>query len=257
MKTTQVGTLRVVAYADKSEAGKAAANETANEIIRLAALQDEIGVIFATGASQLETLRYLRERADVPWEKVIGFHMDEYVGLLPEHRASFRGYLRKELPQQATMKHFYELDATAMPLEVSCEIYARELKRANPQICLLGIGENGHIAFNDPWEADFNDPRDVKLVRLDDPCREQQQAEGWFDQLEDVPDEALSLTIPALMRVPKLVASVPGARKRAIVKKVLEVQISTECPATILRTHPNATLYLDCESSGEIASLLH
>jgi glucosamine-6-phosphate deaminase len=256
LKRSQLGTLRIESYVDNCGLGNAAADKAANEILRLARDRDSFGVIFATGASQLETLRHLRERADLPWHKIIGFHMDEYVGMTPDHRASFRGYLRKELPQ-SKMKAFYELDGTSSNPDEAAERYAARLREVNPSLCLLGIGENGHLAFNDPWEADFADPRDVRLVNLDDPCREQQYAEGWFDSFTDVPLRALTLTIPPIMRVPMLVASVPGERKAAIVKKVFEAPITPDCPATILRTHPNATLYLDTESSAGITSLLH
>ena len=154
------------------------------------------------------------------------------------------------------MKEFFEIDGTAPDPGKACKEYAALLRAANPQLCLLGIGENGHLAFNDPGVADFDDPLDVKVVRLDSVCRQQQAAEGWFRSLEDVPERAMTVTIPALFRVPKLIASVPGPRKAGIIRRTLEDSISTACPATLLRTHPNATVYLDRESSAEVMDLL-
>ena len=123
-------------------------------------------------------------------------------------------------------------------------------------MCLLGIGENGHLAFNDPGEANFEDPKDVKIVKLDSVCRQQQVEEGWFADLQEVPGRALTLTIPTLFRVPTLIISVPGRRKARIVRRTLEDTITTACPATILRTHRNATLYLDKEAASELNGAL-
>jgi glucosamine-6-phosphate deaminase len=150
---------------------------------------------------------------------------------------------------------FFEVDGTASDPERACQTYADTLRSANPQLCLLGIGENGHLAFNDPPVADFNDPLDMKIVELDDVCRQQQAAEGWFKSFQDVPSHAMTLTIPTLFRVPKLILSVPGPRKAKIIRRTLEEPISTACPATILRTHPDATIYLDRESAAELEGL--
>ncbi|MHB1023934.1 MAG: 6-phosphogluconolactonase, partial [Acidobacteriaceae bacterium] len=172
-----------------------------------------------------------------------------------DHPASFRGYLRKRLTSRVALKEFNEIDGSVSDLDQLCRDYMNKLRLANPQLCLLGIGENGHLAFNDPPVADFNDPLDVKLVELDAECRQQQLAEGWFKSLEEIPNRAVTLTIPALLRVPRLIVSVPGPRKAKIVRRALVESISTDCPATILRTHPNATLYLDAESSAQIEDL--
>jgi glucosamine-6-phosphate deaminase len=179
--------------------------------------------------------------------------MDEYIGLDENHRASFRHYLRNELTSRVHMREFTGVNGNADPATVCLE-YAAKLRAANPQLCLLGIGENGHIAFNEPDQANFKDPIDVKVVTLDAACRQQQLAEGWFDSLDEVPAQAISLTIPTLFRVPKLILSIPGPRKAHIVKRSLTEPISTDCPATILRTHPDATAYLDAESGAELES---
>jgi len=183
---------------------------------------------------------------------VAGFHMDEYVGLAADHPASFRRYLRENLTSRTHLAEFHEIDGTVPDPERMCREYAATLRQRDPQLCLLGIGENGHLAFNDPAEADFSDPVDMKIVTLDTMCRQQQVAEGWFSSLEDVPPRAMTLTVPTLLRVPKLIASVPGNRKALIVRRTLEEPISTACPATIFRTHPDVTMYLDPESGAEL-----
>jgi glucosamine-6-phosphate deaminase len=249
----EVENLKIEVYPTRKEAGFAAAKAVEQELKRLAQKKLEtIGVIFATGASQLEMLRALVEIPGLPWERICGFHMDEYVGIAPDHRASFRQYLRNELTQHVRMRRFYDVDGNAADLEKSCQHYADALDAAHPQLCLLGIGENGHLAFNDPGVADFNDPYDMKVVALDDECKQQQVAEGWFDSIAEVPAQAMTLTIPALLRVPKLIVSVPGLRKAKMVNRALHEAISTACPATILREHSDATVYLDEESASEL-----
>lgn len=244
--------LKVEVYSSREEAGAAAAKAIAAEIRRLSEGAGPAGVIFATGASQLATLRSLTSLPGLPWQNIEGFHMDEYVGISREHRASFRRYMKEELTDKVAMHAFHGIDGNASSAQQECIRYAEALRRSRPQLCLLGIGENGHLAFNDPGVADFEDPFDVKIVDLDDECKQQQVAEGWFDTPEDVPGQAITLTIPALLRVPKLIVSVPGPRKARIVKRTLHDAISTACPATALRHHPDATVYLDAESAGEL-----
>lgn len=252
VRNLQVGTLRVEIHPSREAAGEAAARAAAQSLRDLASRSPAFGVIFATGASQLATLQALTSMPDLPWSRVAGFHMDEYVGIPPDHPASFRRYLRENLTERVTLGSFHEIDGTQPDLESVCDAYVRLLRANDPQLCLLGIGENGHLAFNDPAEADFADPRDMKLVRLDTQCRQQQVAEGWFPHVDAVPQQALTLTIPALLRVSKLIASVPGPRKAHIVKRTLEEPISTACPATIFRTHRDVTVYLDRDSAAEL-----
>jgi glucosamine-6-phosphate deaminase len=233
--------------------GAAAAAHAAGVIRRLAEEHPVVPVIFATGASQLDTLRALVALTGIPWDRVVGFHMDEYVGISSGHPASFRRYMHDELAGKVPMREFHNVEGDAADPEQECERYARLLRRYSPLLCLAGIGENGHLAFNDPPVADFSDPRDAKVVTLDRECREQQVAEGWFPTIDAVPTRAITLTIPTLFRVPELILSVPGERKAAIVARTLREEISTKCPATILRTHPNAHLYLDGESAQLVA----
>jgi glucosamine-6-phosphate deaminase len=255
IKHLKIGTLKVEIHPNRKAAGTAAAHAIAQTLRHVNYRGAGIGVIFAAAASQLDTLQALIGIEGLPWDQVQGFHMDEYIGIGADHPASFRHFLRENLTQQIHMKDFFEIDGSTQNPGQVCREYAKQLNAANPELCLLGIGENGHLAFNDPPEANFNDPLDVKIVRLDSSCRQQQVAEGWFKSIEEVPESAVTLTIPALLRVPKLIASVPGSRKAKIMRLVLEAPISTECPATILRTHPDATVYLDAESASELGGV--
>jgi glucosamine-6-phosphate deaminase len=247
--------MKLMIYPSKRAAGEAAARAVAEELRRLAQLQEQIGVIFATGAAQFDTLAFLTSTPDLPWKKVRGFHLDEYVGLDENHPASFRRFLRDRLTQHVEMGAFFEMDGAAPDLKAVCRNYMKEMHVAEPQLCLLGIGENGHIAFNEPSEADFHDPLEMKIVRLDQTCRQQQAAEGWFPTWQEAPERALTLTIPTVMRVPKLIASVPGPRKANIIRRTVHEAISTACPSTFLRTHPDITVYLDTDSAAELENV--
>jgi glucosamine-6-phosphate deaminase len=254
VRSLRVEKLNVEVYESNESMGKAAANAFAERLRFLADQNETVAVIFATGASQEATLEALTSIPGLPWDKVVGFHMDEYAGLSKQHPASFRRYLWARLTDKVRMCHFYEIDGNTLNSEEVCRRYADLLQQYNPQLCLLGIGENGHLAFNDPAEADFHDPSGIKIVSLDEECRQQQVNEKWFKNLAEVPMRAITLTIPTLMRVPQLIASVPGNRKARIICRTLTEKISTRCPATILRTHPNATVYLDPDSAAELPS---
>jgi glucosamine-6-phosphate deaminase len=250
-----LGNLKLEIHPDRKGAGAAAALAAAEELRRLDKLGQDIGVIFATGASQFAMLEALTSIPGLPWHHVRGFHLDEYVGLAENHPASFRRYLRERLTQRVVMREFLEINGNADDPEEVCREYIKALRLADPQLCLLGIGENGHLAFNDPAEADFNDPLAMKVVRLDQACRQQQAAEGWFASWEEVPERALTLTIPTLFRIPKLIVSVPGSRKAQAIRRTLHDPIATDCPSTLLRTHPDVTLYLDTGSAAELNSV--
>lgn len=256
VKRFKCETLAVEIYKDSVAAGEAASQAAAQALQQLGNNGKKISVIFATGGSQVNFLHTLVETDNLPWARMQAFHMDEYVGISASHPASFCHYLNERLVQKVPIGQFSFIDGMAADPARTCNIYAEKLRSSNPQLCFLGIGENGHLAFNDPHVADFNDPVDMKVVQLDMPCREQQAAEGWFESAEQVPEFAMTLTIPTLFRVPKLIATVPGARKATIVRRTLEESISTDCPATILRTHPDATLYLDLESAAELDGIL-
>jgi glucosamine-6-phosphate deaminase len=256
VKHFQVGTMKVEIHPSRRSMGAAAALAAAEGLKESGRSREIVAIIFATGASQLETLDALTSIRDLPWNRVRGFHLDEYIGLPADHAASFRGYLRKKLTEKVHMKEFFELDGTAPDPEQVCRDYAEKLGSSDPRLCLLGIGENGHLAFNDPATADFHDPLAVKVVQLDVVCRQQQAAEGWFKTPREVPESAITITIPTLLRVPKLIVSVPGKRKAKIMQRTLRDAISTECPATILRTHPDVTVYLDLDAASDLDGLV-
>ena len=252
----QVEKLKIEIHPSREGATSAAALAAAEALKELSRSNGSIGVIVATGGSQTAMLRVLTTIPALPWDRVRVFHMDEYIGMAADHPASFRRYLRENLTLRVRLQESFEVDGTASDLERACWDYAEKLRSANPQLCLMGIGENGHLAFNDPSVADFNDPVDMKIAHLDDVCRQQQVAEGWFQSLQEVPERAMTLTIPTLFRVPKLIVSVPGPRKAKIVRRTLDEPISTSCPATILRTHPDAAIYLDEESAAELDGVI-
>jgi glucosamine-6-phosphate deaminase len=254
LRSLSAGTLQIEVHPDREAAARAATASFVHSVSQAANNAAPLGVVFATGASQLTLLDRITTSDGIPWTRIHGFHLDEYVGLPDTHRASFRNYLRRCLVSRVPMASFRELNGTSPDLDRVCQDYAEDLRACSPTICLLGIGENGHLAFNDPGIADFDDPKDVKVAELDDLCRNQQVAEGWFEQIEDVPAKATTLTIPAILRIPRLIVSVPGSRKASVVRRALTEKISVHCPATILREHPDATLYLDEESAAELAS---
>ena len=242
----RVDKLQVKAFETRDQMGRAAGQTAAEAIAKAIALQGTARVIFAAAPSQNETLATLVTDMSVDWSKVTAFHMDEYIGLSEDAPQRFACYLNERvfdrLPLAAV--HLFGLQ----PPESDCEYYANLLAEKPIDVVCLGIGENGHIAFNDPPVADFNDSQLVKIVTLDIPCRQQQVNDGCFPDIDAVPKTALTLTIPALMRGATLICTVPGPTKRKAVRATLHDEISTRCPATILRTHENCTLYLDADS---------
>jgi glucosamine-6-phosphate deaminase len=210
--------------------------------------------LFAAAPSQDETLAALVAAPDLEWTSVIAFHLDEYLGLDEDAPQSFRRYLIERLVMRVPLAEFHGLRGEAANPAAVCQNYARlmafKLEFKPPDFAALGIGENGHLAFIDPSVCDFNDPQPLKVVELEEACRQQQVNDGCFATLNDVPRRALSVTVPTMMRCKKLVLSVPGARKRAAVERTLNGPVTTACPASILRTHPDAWLYLDAESAA-------
>jgi glucosamine-6-phosphate deaminase len=249
-----VDSLRVEAFDDLSSLASTAAADAAAAIGDAVAERGAANVMLATGNSQLAFLDALAARDDVAWDHVVGFHMDEYLGMGPDHPASFRWYMRARVVERMHPGTFHELAGDAPDPEAECARYAA-LLRAHPlDVCCLGIGENGHLAFNDPDVAEFDDLRDVKIVALDETCRAQQVGEGHFAALGDVPRRALTVTIPALLRAERVLAIVPEARKADPVRRALYGPVTTACPASALRRHPGATLYLDAASASALAS---
>jgi len=232
--------------------GAAAARVVADELRRAIARDGRAVAIFASAPSQNEFLAALRTASGIDWPRVVAFHLDEYVGVSPDHPASFRRFLVDRLFAHVPVGAFHGLEGRARDLEAECDRYASLLAEHAPSLELLGIGENGHLAFVDPPMCDFAEPRDVRVVELDEPCRAQQVHDGGFARIEDVPRAGLSLTVPYLMRVPRAVAIVPGEAKRAAVAAAVSGPCTTACPASILRRHRDATLFLDEASAAGI-----
>lgn len=220
------------------------------------AIQEEgrAAAILATGNSQIRFLQQLVELGGVDWSLVTLFHMDEYLGIQADHAASFRKYMRERVESLVQPRAFHYLAGDCdLPLD-ECRRYSSLLKAQPIDLCCLGVGENGHLAFNDPHVANFEDPDDVKLVKLDDACKWQQVKEGHFSSLETVPPYAFTLTIPTLLRARHVLCLAPEKRKSQPIKNALEGPISTTCPASVLRNHAHATLLLDQDSASLLAS---
>lgn len=252
MFTAKFDLLNVRVHADRAAMGAAAAVEAGEIITRTIAEKGSARVVFACAPSQSEMLAVLRGRA-IEWPRVTAFHMDEYVGVAAEHPASFRRYLREHLLRHVHVREFHGIRGEAPDARAECARYAGLLQAAPIDLVCLGIGENGHLAFNDPPVADFSDPAAVKLVELDEPCRRQQVNDGCFSGLDAVPRHALTLTIPMLLAARALVVTVPGPRKAAAVRAALLAPVATSCPASILRTHRSAWLHLDREAAAGLA----
>lgn len=207
--------------------------------------QEWVRVIFACATSQVRFLECLLAFKDIDWARVCAFHMDEYLGLPADHAASFRRFLREKVVARVHPGSVQYLEGDASEPIAECDHYAQLLNAAPIDLCCLGIGENGHLAFNDPPVANFQDPRPVKIVKLDEACRQQQVGEGFYPNLASVPQYALTLTIPMLCRARKMICVVPDARKAVAVRDALTGPIHTACPASYLRTQPQAALYVD------------
>lgn len=233
---------------DRASLGKAAASEAAAAIRHAIGKQGSARIIAATGASQFEFLEDLTVAPDVDWEKVEMFHLDEYAGLPISHPASFRKYLLERLIQKTGIKKYHLLDGDAHPEEV-CRSVGKALSAAPIDVAFVGIGENGHLAFNDP-PADFETEEPYIIVELDEACRRQQVGEGWFKTMAEVPTRAISMTIRQILKSKNIICVVPDARKANAVHRCLEGEIGPMAPASILRTHPKATVFLDVASAG-------
>lgn len=253
MKTieSQKDNLKVKIFEDADLLGKAAAVNVAERLNATIAKKGFANLILATGASQFQFLEHLQKH-DIDWKKITVFHLDEYKGLPETHPASFRKYLKERILEKVQPKMVHYLNGDSADAEKEAARYEALLKQHPIDIACIGIGENGHIAFNDPPVADFNDPHLVKVVELDEACRKQQLGEGWFPTFNDVPTHALSLTIPAIMGCKAISCVVPDERKAGAVYNTLNADVSTNCPATVLRTHPDTILYLDKGSASKL-----
>ena len=253
MKTLQKDQLNVRILPSRLALGEAAAADIRACILRLLAKKPEIHMIFAAAPSQNETLAALTSYDNIDWTRINAFHMDEYIGLPEKYRdRSFGQYLNNHIFGQVPFRSVNRIDCTARDPEAECARYAALLEAHPIDIVVMGIGENGHIAFNDPWVADFADSHAVKVVALDLVCRRQQVNDGCFPDIDSVPTHAITLTCPTLAAAEYQFCVVPGATKAEAVRRTLRGSIGPECPATILRRLPHAALYLDSDSAARI-----
>ena len=241
--------MEIRVFDTKSELGRAAATRAAAVIADALARGGSARVIAATGASQFEFLDALTAAASVDWSRVEMFHLDEYVGIRDTHPASFRRYLRERIVERVHPKAFHFLAGDAADVAAECRRVGALLERAPVDVAFVGIGENGHLAFNDP-PADFTTEEPYLVVELDEACRKQQLGEGWFKTLDDVPRRAISMSVRQILKAREILCIVPDARKASAVRDCLDGPVSPLHPSSILQTHPRATLYLDRDSAA-------
>nr|MBQ4319219.1 glucosamine-6-phosphate deaminase [Clostridia bacterium] len=253
MKTYTFEKLTVKKADSRLEMGQIAAKDCAETLRKLLSEKETVSMIFAAAPSQNETLAALMKEEGIDWTRVIAFHMDEYVGLANDHPQSFGTYLREHVFAHLPFKAINYLNGAAADPAAECARYGKLLADNPVDIVCLGIGENGHIAFNDPGVADFNDPAPVKLAELDQVCRMQQVHDGCFATIDDVPTHAFTLTIPSLTNAKHLFCSVPASTKAEAVYRTCYEEITENCPATIMRKHAHAVMYVDPDSGVKLA----
>lgn len=244
----KVGNASVLVFDSRAAMGNAAADAIAQRIRAVAHDKGNVRIIFAAAPSQSDVLEALIRLDDIPWEQVSAFHMDDYVGLPASAPQRFANWLTSHFFSKVPLGEVHRIADTGNADDI-CHQYSQLLAKAPIDIVCLGIGVNGHIAFNDPPVADFNDPVSVKTVRLDQICRQQQVDDKCFASIDQVPAQAITLTVPTLMAAASLFCVVPGAHKRAAVKAALEGPVVTDCPASILKTHSDCTVFLDPEAN--------
>jgi glucosamine-6-phosphate deaminase len=246
--------MRKLIFETKQQLGKAAAKAAADQIKNAIETKGFANIILATGASQFETLAELVNAEGIDWSKVTMFHLDEYIGLGPDHPASFRKYLQQRFVDKVSaLKAVYFVNGDAADPQAECDRLNRIIADHPIDLALVGIGENGHLAFNDP-PADFDTDRPYIIVSLDENCRKQQLGEGWFEKLNDVPTRAISMSIPQIIKSSCIIASVPDQRKARAVKDALEGPVTNTCPASILQNHPNCKIFLDHDSASLLST---
>ena len=249
MKTMKVDKLQVEIYENRTLMGEAAAKAIKSKIAELLSTKPQINMIFAAAPSQNDVLKALVEDSSIEWNRVNAYHMDEYIGLDKDAPQGFGNFLKTHIFGLVPFKSVNYIDITATNPDAEAERYGKLLDENPTDIVVMGIGENGHIAFNDPPVADFQDTKTVKPVKLDEICRQQQVNDGCFASIDKVPTHAITLTVPTLVRAPYLFCIVPAPTKAKAVYETLNGSIDEHCPASILRLQENAVLYLDNESS--------
>jgi glucosamine-6-phosphate deaminase len=241
--------MRIRIFGDNSSLARAAAQQAATAIRKAVSENGSARIVVATGASQFEFLDQLTAIPDIDWTKVEVFHLDEYVGLPMTHPGSFRKMLLDRVVQKTGVARYHLINGDSADPLATVRESSRQIMAAPVDIAFIGIGENGHIAFNDP-PADFTTEDPYILVNLDKPCRQQQVGEGWFSKLADVPKQAISMSVGQILKAKEIVAVVPESRKAKAVKAALEGEVTPNVPASILRRHSNLALYLDDDSAA-------
>ena len=252
VKKFQVDDLTVHIYDRPTTLTEAAAKIAQNYLITLLTKQSQATVILATGNSQLKFLEALIALGGIDWSRVVFFHLDEYLGINPQHPASFRYYLHKNVEKKVNAAAFHYIVGDCDQPLVECDRYTQLLQAQPIDLCFLGIGENGHLAFNEPSVASFDETRQITLVKLEPITRQPQVSAGYFSTIEDVPQYAFTLTIPQICGSAKILCLAPEKRKATAVKNMLQLPVSTTCPASILRKFAQATLFLDTDSASEL-----
>ncbi len=255
MQAFAVEKLQVKIFSNRRETGKAAGRSVAEKMREILKTKESLSIVFAAAPSQNEFLEELSQSPGIHWNRVTAFHLDEYIGLPPDASESFGHFLRVKLFEKVNPGNVYYLNGMAEDVEAECNRYGNLLKDHSLDIACVGIGENGHLAFNDPPFANFQDPLLVKVVELDLVSRQQQVRDGCFKNLQEVPKKAITLTIPAILSAKFIYCMVPAHSKAEAVKRTLEGPISTDCPATILRRHKSAILLLDRDSAKLVRSV--
>ncbi len=244
----KIDELEVFVVKDRKALGDYAAKRTAERIKQIASEKADVNIIFAAAPSQNEFLGCLLTDVNIPWGRINAFHMDEYLGLPDDAPQSFGNFLNEKIFSHVPFKSVNLINGHTADVEHECIRYKNLLQKFPPDIVCMGIGENTHLAFNDPPVANFSDPETIKKVTLDEDCRQQQVNDGCFESLNDVPHYALTLTIPALMQAPYIFCMVPGKLKARAIDHTLSEAVSERYPSTILRAHKNAILFVDQES---------
>ena len=250
--TFRADALLVQVYHSEADMAQNVAEITNQYLQYILKWQETATVLLATGNSQIKFLQALLRLGQIDWSRIICFHLDEYLGISAEHPASFRHYLRHRVESLVLPKQFHYIEGDTLQPLAECDRYSKLLQTQAIDLCFLGLGENGHIAFNEPSVANFQDPYKVKLVKLEAANRQQQFRQGHFPTLESVPEYAFTVTIPQICTAKQIICLAPEKRKAKVVKEMLHGEITTNCPASFLRQQPQATLFLD----GDSASLL-
>jgi glucosamine-6-phosphate deaminase len=254
LRTFQVDSLQVEVYRQEVDLVSSLVQQTRSYFSDIITRQSSVTAILASGGSQIKFLQDLTTCGEIDWARITLFHLDEYLGIGGEHPASFQRYMRELVTEKVSPQQFHYLAGDTLEPIAECDRYYRLLSAQPIDLCCLGIGETGHIGFNDPEVADFNDRYPVKLVKLADKSRQQQVNGGFFDRIEAVPQYALTLTLPTICQSRKICCLAMGAKKANIVKTMLTGEITPACPASILRKYPTATLYLD-EAAANLISV--